>query len=125
MPEYTLEEIEEAKVLILQDYSVRKVGKALDIPFGTIQIWKKKYKWEKLKPEYPTNSLKAQLERVTKLVDTLEPEIEKVNILDPTKRDKDILANFKRFSELQLKLIRQLGAIDPSVKNPTKNSIFD
>lgn len=124
MADYSLEEIEEAKTLFLQGYSVRKIGKALDIPYGTIQIWKQKYKWEKEKPEYPINSLKAQLTRVTKLVDILEPKLDELNILKPSAEEKELLANYRRLSELQLKLIKQLSVLEPIDNKPAKKNIF-
>jgi len=122
---YPIEKIEEAKQLYIQGFSIRKIAEKLKIPAHcTVDIWKKKHEWKKSLPTYPINSLKAQLERVTALVDKLEPEIAKVDILKPSAEDKEMLTNFKRFSDLQLKLIKQLSLIIPIDEKPDKSNIF-
>lgn len=125
MAKHPIETIEKAKALYLQDYSIRKIAEALNIPAHcTIELWKNKYKWKKAKPDYPINSLKAQLARCTKLVDILEPALEKINILKPTQDDKEILANYRRLSDLQLKLVKQLSVLVPIDRKPPKKNIF-
>jgi DNA-binding transcriptional MerR regulator len=127
MPNYTVEEIEEARRLHIDEgFSIRKTAEALGIKAHcTVSGWKVKYKWKKTAATYPVNSLKAQLTRVTKLVDTLEPKLDEIGIINPSKEQKEILANYRRFSELQLKLIKQLGLLDPAGKKPPKKSIFE
>jgi hypothetical protein len=125
MANYSIDDIEKAKDFYLQGYSIRKIAELMNIPAHcTVDGWKTKYKWKKAKPDYPINSLKAQLERVTKLVDTLEPELEKIDVLKPTPEQKELLSNFRRFSELQLKLIKQLGVLQPIDRRPAKKNIF-
>ena len=125
MANYSIEEIAQAKDYYLQGFSIRKIAEMMNIPAHcTVDQWKKKYNWKKSAPDYPIVSLKAQLKRVTKMVDVLEPALENTDILKPTPEQKELLANFRRLSELQLKLIKQLGALQPIDRRAAKKNIF-
>ncbi len=122
--DYDKATIEKAKDYWLRGFSFRAIAKQMDIFYLTIFTWHKKYQWVKEKPDYPVTALKTQLARYTGFIEKLEPELIKIDILAPTKEQKQILANYKAFTSIQLKLINQLGVLKPTVENPSKKSIF-
>ena len=125
MAEYPLEIKEKAKELFLQGVSFRKIAEQLNIKqYVTVFKWKKKYNWSKEDKTCPTKSLKGQLDQCTVLVDKMRPKLDKINILKPSREDRELLLNYNRFSNLQLKLVRQLSGIKTSGKKKTKSNIF-
>lgn len=125
MPDYSIEFILECEVLYHQGFSIRKIAQQKGVKsYCTISIWKKKYNWKKNSPKYPVISLKEQLDQCTDLVNKMRPEIDKVNILEPSKQDRELLLNYNRYSNLQIKLVRQLTGLKAIDNKPAKSNIF-
>ena len=126
MAKYSIEVINQAKDLFLQNFSFRKIAEQLHIKRHlTVFSWSKKYNWKQKRPSYPINSLKEQLDQCTAIVEKLRSDVEKANILEPSKKERELLLNYNRFSNLQLKLVRQLSVLKPLSGNTAKKSIFD
>jgi uncharacterized protein YjcR len=126
MSNYSIDFINQAKELFLQGFSFRKIAQQLGVKqYATVFHWSKKYSWKKDSPKYPLNSLKDQLDQCTDLVNKLRPEIDKADILRPSKEDRELLLNYNRFSNLQLKLMRQITGLKVSSGKSSKKSIFD
>lgn len=125
MPDYSIEFIKECEVLHHEGFSIRKISQLKGVKsYVTIQVWKKKYNWKKNSPNYPVNSLKEQLDQCTDLVNQLRPKIKDADVLKPSKEDRELLLNYNRFSNLQLKLIRQLTSMKVIENISAKKNIF-
>ncbi|HEC65158.1 MAG TPA: hypothetical protein ENI23_07690 [bacterium] len=125
MANYSIDVINEGKRLFLQGFSIRKIAEQLGIKqHTTVFRWSHKYNWKKEKPSYPVNSLKAQLDECTALVNKIQPKLKDIDILKPSTQDRELLLNYNRLSNLQLKLVRQLTGLKVVEKKPTKSNIF-
>jgi len=125
MATYLLEVVKKAEELFLEDVSFRKIAEQLGVKQHlTIYNWSRKYNWKKDRASYPANSLKEQLDQCSELVNKMRPSIDKVNILKPSKEDRELLLNYNRFSNLQLKLVRQLSGLKVVSGNSSKKNIF-
>lgn len=125
MANYPIEFINECEELYKQDFSFRKIAEVKGVKsYVTVFNWSVKYNWKINRPSYPANSLKEQLEQCSLLVNKMQPKINKVNILKPSKEDRELLLNYNRFSNLQLKLVRQLSGIKTINNKLTKKNIF-
>ncbi len=126
MVKYSIEVINQAKELFLLDFSFRKIAKQLHIKSHlTVFAWSKKYNWKQKRPSYPVNSLKDQLDQCTTIIEKLRPEVDKANLVEPSKKDRELLLNYNRFSNLQIKLVRQLTVLRVSTKKSSSKNIFD
>lgn len=125
MAKYSIDVIKKAKDLYLEDFSIRKITEQLGIKSHlTVFTWSKKYNWKKARPSYPVNSLKEQLNQCTDIVNTIRPKLKEVNVLNPTKEGRELLINYNRFSNLQLKLVRQLSGLKIVDNKSSKKNIF-
>jgi uncharacterized protein YjcR len=125
MANYSIAVIKEAERLFLEGFSIRKVAEQLRIKqHQTVFKWSHKYNWKKKQPSYPVNSLKTQLDECTELVNKMQPELKHINILKPSTEDRELLLNYNRLSNLQLKLVRQLTGLKVVDKKPNKSNIF-
>lgn len=125
MGNYSIEFILEAEKLWQQGFSFRKICEQLGVKqHKTVFQWSKKYSWKRHSPKYPVESLKVQLNECTALVNKIQPELKHINILKPSPEDKELLLNFNRLSNLQLKLVRQLAGLKVVDKKPDKSNIF-
>ncbi len=125
MANYSIDVINQAKDLFLQGFSIRKIAEQLRIKqHQTVFKWSHKYNWKKEQPSYPVNSLKTQLDECTALVNKIQPELKHINILSPSQEDRELLLNYNRLSNLQLKLVRQLTGLKIVDKKPSKSNIF-
>lgn len=125
MSNYSIDEIKEAEKLWQQGFSFRKITEQLKVKqHSTVRRWSTKYHWKRNSPKYPTESLKVQLHECTALVNKIQPELKNINILKPSPEDKELLLNFNRLSNLQLKIVRQLTGLKIVDKKPDKSNIF-
>jgi uncharacterized protein YjcR len=125
MGNYSIDFIKDAEKLWQQGFSFRKIAKQKGIKqHQTVFHWSKKYNWKKNSPKYPTESLKTQLNECTALVNKIQPELKHINILKPSTEDRELLLNYNRLSNLQLKLVRQLTGLKVVDKKPNKSNIF-
>lgn len=125
MSDYSIEFIKECEILYHQDFSFRKIAQTKGVKsYTTLFLWSVKYNWKKKSPKYPVVSLKEQLDQCTDLVNKMRPEIDKVNILAPSKQDRELLLNYNRYSNLQIKLVRQLTGLKVIDSKPAKSNIF-
>lgn len=123
---YPIDIISKAKELRLQGVPFETIAKQLNIKqYQSIMGWEKKYHWRKDKTAYATDSIKIQIDRCLEIIEKIEPELKEINILNPSKTEKILLMHFHKFSNLHLKLIKQLTCIKPISKVPTSKNIFD
>lgn len=126
MPKHPKVIVDQTEKLYHEGVSYRKIADQIGhgLTYVTVSNWVRKYRWEKDVPKYTVNSLKDQLNQCTYLVNKMRPEIDKVDVITPTKDERELLLNYNRYSNLQLKLVRQLTGLKAIDKKPAKSDIF-
>lgn len=122
---YPAETKNQAKELFLKGMTLREIANKLKIKHHlTVYRWSVSEKWKTGRVSLLDESLRNQLEVCTKMVNVLNAAVRKIDIKRPNPKQREILSNFNRYSNLQLKLIKQLDISNPQVAPLRTKSIF-
>lgn len=123
--QYSKDVKDEAKEMFLKGVSFRDIAKNLNIKNHlTVYRWSKQQLWSGEKGSSAAKSLKKQLDTCTKLVNNLRSAVNKIDVTRPNKKEREVLMNFNKYSNLQLKLIKQLEITNPKKTPKITGGIF-